>query len=217
VTTARFEVAHLDDLQRFEGEIVTTPVRIPLGIRSFGVNAYGAGKGGEVIEEHDELGAGAGGHEELYCVLRGHASFELDGRNVDAPAGTLVFVRDPAVRRHATAKSPDTTVLVVGGVPGQAFEPSPWEAWLEALPHFEANEYGRAIEVMSRALEKHPDNYNVLYNLACSEARAGEVDAALEHLTRAVELEPRTRAWAQEDTDFDSIRDDPRFPRAVDD
>jgi len=213
VTAGHFEVAHLDEFQRFEGEIVTIPVRIPLGITSFGVNAYAAGKGGEVIEEHDELGAGAGRHEELYYVVRGHASFELDGSEVDAPAGTLVFVRDPAVRRHATAQTPDTTVLVVGGVPGQAFEPSPWEAWLEALPHFEAREYHRAVEVMARALEKHPDNYNVLYNLACSEARAGEVDAALEHLNRAVELEPRAREWAQADEDFDSIREDPRFPR----
>ena len=213
MTARRFEVAHLDDLPRFAGEIVTIPVRIPFGITSFGVNAYGAGKGGEVIEEHDELGAGAGRHEELYCVVRGHASFELDGSEVDAPAGTLVFVRDPAVRRHATAKSPDTTVLVVGGVPGAAFEPSPWEAWLKALPHFEARDYDRAIEVMARALEKHPDNANVLYNLACSEARAGEVDAALEHLNRAIELDPRTREWAQTDEDFDSIRDDPRFPR----
>jgi tetratricopeptide (TPR) repeat protein len=212
VTAGRFEVAHLDDLQRFEGEIVTIPVRIPLGISSFGVNAYAAGKGGEVIEEHDELGAGAGRHEELYCVVRGHASFELDGREVDAPAGTFVFVNDPAVRRHATAKAPDTTVLVVGGVPEQAFEPSPWEAWLEALPRFEAGDYAGAIEVMARALEKHPDNYNVLYNLACAEARAGEVDSALEHLSRAVELEPRARAWAQADEDFASIRSDPRFP-----
>ena len=213
MTAGRFEVAHLDDLQRFESEIVTIPVRIPLGISSFGVNAYRAGKDGEVIEEHDELGAGAGGHEELYCVVRGHASFELDGHEVDAPAGTLVFVRDPAVRRHATAKARDTTVIVVGGVAGQAFEPSPWEAWLEALPLFEAGDYVGAIEVMARALEEHPDNHNVLYNLACAEARAGEVDSALDHLRRAVELEPRTREWAQTDEDFASIRDDPRFPR----
>ena len=213
MTAGRFEVSHLDDLQRFEGEIVTIPVRIPLGVSSFGVNAYAAGKDGEVIEEHDELGAGAGGHEELYCVVRGHATFELDGREIDAPAGTLVFVRDPAVRRHATAKTPDTTVLVVGGVTGQAFEPSPWEAWLEALPHFEAGDYRAAIDIMNRAEEKHPDNYNVLYNLACAEARAGDAEAALEHVNRAVELDRRAREWASIDEDLASIRDDPRFPR----
>lgn len=212
MTAGRLEVSHLDDLQRFEGEIVTIPVRIPLGVSSFGVNAYAAGKDGEVIEEHDELGAGAGRHEELYCVVRGHVTFELDGREIDAPAGTFVFVRDPAVKRHATATAPETTVLVVGGVPGQAFEPSPWEAWLEALPHFVAGDYDRAIDVMARALGKHPDNYNVLYNLACAEARAGKPDSALDHLNRAVELDPRAREWAQQDEDLASIRDDPRFP-----
>jgi len=37
---------------------------------------------------------------------------------------------------------------------------------------------------------------------------------ALAHLQRAVEIDPRTREWAQTDEDFDSIRDDARFPRA---
>ena len=213
MTAPPFATARLDQLQRFEGEIVTIPVRIPLGISSFGVNAYAAGEGGQVIEEHDELGSGAGGHEELYFVASGHATFRLEGEEVDAPVGSLIFVRDPAVRREATAKAAGTTVLVFGGVPGQAFEPSPWEAWLEALPHYQAKDFETAVEVMTQALQKHPDNSNVLYNLACVEALAGKTDRALGHLAQAVEADPRTKAWAQEDTDFDPIRDDPRFPR----
>jgi tetratricopeptide (TPR) repeat protein len=212
VTARPFEVARLDELERFEGEIVTVPVRIPLGIRSFGVNAYAAGEGGQVIEEHDELGTGAGGHEELYFVARGHAAFQLDGEELDAPEGTLVFVRDPAVRRQARAQAPGTTVLVVGGVPGIAFEASPWESWLEALPHYQAKEYERAVEVMTQALQEHPDNSNVLYNLACVESLAGQRDAALGHLARAIELDPRMKDWAQSDADFAPIRQDPGFP-----
>jgi tetratricopeptide (TPR) repeat protein len=213
VTAAAYDVRRLDDLDRFGEGFATIPVRIPFGIRSFGVNAYAANtEGGEVIEEHDELGAGAGRHEELYCVVRGRAVFVLDGEELDAPAGTLVFVRDPAVRRRATAREPGTTVLVVGGVAGRPFEPSPWEAWLEALPHYEAGEYDRAVEVMAGALARHPDNSNVLYNLACTEALAGQADAALGHLRRAVELDERALGWARGDTDLASIRDDPRFP-----
>jgi hypothetical protein len=213
VTPRPYEVKRLDELERFEGAFTTVPVRIPFGIRSFGVNAYTASEaGGEVIEEHDELGSGAGRHEELYCVLRGHASFVLDGAAVDAPRGTLVFVRDPSVRRQANAKEAGTTVLVVGGVPGKAFDPSPWEAWLEALPLYAAKDYVGAVDVMSRALARHPDNSNVLYNLACSEALAGRTEAALEHLRRAVELDERARAWAADDPDFAPIRDDPGFP-----
>jgi tetratricopeptide (TPR) repeat protein len=213
VTARPYAVKRLDELERFEGAFTTIPVRIPLGISSFGVNAYAAGEaGGEVIEEHDELGTGAGGHEELYCVVRGHASFVLDGEEVDAPEGTLVFVRDRAVRRHATAKEAGTTVLVVGGVPGKAFDPSPWEAWLEALPYHQAGEYERAVDIMRRALDEHPDNPNVLYNLACCEALAGHTDTALDHLRQALEKDERVRGWAREDPDLAPIRDDPGFP-----
>ena len=175
-----FETAHLDELARFGGEFDTIPIRIPLGIAAFGVNAYGAREvGGHVIEEHDELGAGAGGHEELYVVLSGRARFVVAGNEVDGPAGTLLFVRDPATRRGATAAEPDTVVLVVGGTVGKPFQPSPWEAWLEALPLYEAGDFTGAAAVLERALEAYPGNPNVLYNLACCEALSGRRDDAL--------------------------------------
>jgi tetratricopeptide (TPR) repeat protein len=214
VSTSPFQVARLDELQRFEGELTTVPVRIPLGISAFGVNAYeAAAVGGPVIEEHDELGAGAGHHEELYLVLRGHARFTVAGEEVDAPAGTLVFVRDPAARRGADAVAPGTTVLVVGATRGEVFEPSPWESWLEALPSYTAGDYEEAVEIMRRGLERHPDNPNVLYNLACCEALAGRHEEALGHLARSAELDPRVVEWAREDVDLESVRGDDRFPR----
>ena len=213
----RAEKAHLDEISRVVGaaEFGIVPVRVRFGIESFGVNAYTAlSKGGRVIEEHDELGAGAGRHEELYFVSKGHAIFTLHGEEVDAPAGTFVFVSEPNVRRGAIGLEEGTTVLVVGGVPGKAFQPSPWEAWLEAAPHLEAGEPERGIEIFERTLAAYPGNPNVLYNLACFEALAGHTDDALEHLAEAVEADPRTREWAQKDSDFDSTRADPRFPAA---
>jgi tetratricopeptide (TPR) repeat protein len=213
VTQAAFRVTRLDELARFEGDFDTIPIRIPLGIEAFGVNAYAAREaGGHVIEEHDELGAGAGRHEELYLVLSGHARFTVAGEEVDAPPGTLVFVRDPATRRGATAVAPETTVLVVGAPAGKAFAPSPWEAWLEALPFYSEKEFEAAAEVMTRALEAHPDNPNVLYNLACCEALAGRRDDALAHLARAAELDPRVAKWAADDSDLDAIRGAAGFP-----
>lgn len=213
MTPAPFEIARLDELDRFENEPDTIPIRIPLGIAAFGVNAYAAREQGErVIEEHDELGTGAGGHEELYLVLSGHAGFTLDGAEHDAPAGTLVFIRDPAVRRGAVALAADTTVLVVGGTRGVAFESSPWESWLEALPAYRAQDYESATEVLRRALERHPDNPNVLYNLACCEALAGQREEALAHLARAAELDERVSGWARSDSDLDSLRADTAFP-----
>lgn len=210
-----FQTSRLDEIAQVAGEFGTFPVRIRFGIESFGVNAYTAlTDGGRVIEEHDELGAGAGRHEELYFVSKGHAVFTLDGEKVDAPLGTFVFVSDPQMRRGAVGLEEGTTVLVVGGVPGKAFKASPWEAWLEASPHLEAGEPERGIEIFERTLAEFPGNPNVLYNLACFESLAGRTDEALAHLAEAVEGDPRTREWAQTDSDFDPIRSDPRFPNA---
>ena len=57
-----------------------------------------------------------------------------------------------------------------------------------------------------------PTNANVLYNLACAESRSGRDGAAIEHLTRAVDLVPRFAELAQTDGDLDAIRGDGRFP-----
>jgi hypothetical protein len=214
VSSKPYAVGRLEDMPLVKSSVDfgVRPVRLHFGINSFGINAYSAGAGERVIEGHDELGHGAGRHEELYFVATGHATFELGGEEVDAPAGTVVFVRDPAVRRGAVAKEADTTVLVVGGAPGRAFEPSPWEAWLAAKPLLDAGQPDRGAAVFLEALERHPGNSNVLYNLACFESLAGRGDDALAHLTEAIELDPRMREWARTDEDFAAIRDDPRFP-----
>lgn len=104
------------------------PIRHHLGIRAFGVNAGVASRAGDrVVEEHTELEGGAAGHEELYFVVRGRARFSIDGEEVDAPAGSLVFVPDPATRRSAKAEEPGTAVLYIGAKRGEAFKVSPWE------------------------------------------------------------------------------------------
>ena len=187
-------------------------IRSALGIEAFGVNAWTATAAGqELIGEHDELGQGAGGHEELYLVLSGHATFSVDGETLEAPARTVVFVKDPAVRRSATAREDGTTVLVVGAKTGDAFAVSDWERSAEALRYWSTEDWDMAIEVLQRHHGEHPENAGVLYNLACAEARSGRPEGALVHLAEAVALEPRFGENAATDTDFDAIRDDPRF------
>ena len=73
----KFRVARLDDIERRGRDI---PVREHLGIRAFGVNAYTPGEDGTLIGEHDEVGTG---QEELYVVLQGNATFEVDGDTID--------------------------------------------------------------------------------------------------------------------------------------
>jgi tetratricopeptide (TPR) repeat protein len=185
-------------------------LRRHFGVEAFGVNAWKGEKAGDqVIGEHTES---TFGHQELYVVLGGHAEFTLQDEPLDAPRGTVVFVRDPEVRRAATAKEDGTVVLAVGAKAGEAFKPSGWEASSEAFPLFAAGEYARAKEVLEEARRQNPDYPGVLYNLACAEARLGESDAALEHLRAAVEREPQFGEYAKSDEDLESIRDDPRFP-----
>ena len=81
-----WQVARLDEIERRGRDI---PVREHLGIHAFGINAYTPSEDGTLISEHAESGSG---QEELYIVLDGNATFELDGDTVDAPAGTFVFV-----------------------------------------------------------------------------------------------------------------------------
>ena len=212
---APFETAHLSELDSIpvNDTLVWRPIRRRFDIRAFGVNAYTAENAGdELVEDHDEAGGGAGHHEELYFVAVGHARFTVAGEEIDAPTGTLVFVRDPTARRRAVAVEARSTVLAVGGARAEAFTPSPWEHYFAAIPHARRGDYAKAVETVAAGLEEHPDNASLLYNLACYESLAGQEESALEHLRHAVELDPGTAEWARSDSDLDAIRANPAFP-----
>lgn len=190
------------------GTLVWKPVRKTLGVTAFGINAYTAGNAGdEVVEEHTEEQLG---HEEIYVVVDGHATFTVDGEAIDAPAGTLVYLDDPAQKRHAVAKEAGTTVLAIGGVPGK-HETSAWEYWFPALPLIRAGDYDAARRMLEGALQEK-DGPVMHYQLACLEALAGNRERALTELAVAIEGGERFRTYAASDEDFASIRDDPRFP-----
>jgi hypothetical protein len=131
----RFTTIHLDDIERLDNDgLIWRPVRRTLGVTAFGINGYtGVAVGDEVIERHDENSPNSGGHEELYLVTSGRATFAVDGETRDAPVGTLVLVA-PGVMREAVAAEPETTVLVIGGPPGAALPVSAFEYWYAARP-----------------------------------------------------------------------------------
>lgn len=210
--TDRFAVVPLDDLVGYEipGQARWHTIRSTLGVEAFGVNAWTTTEDGQqLIGEHDE--ASGEGHEELYVVLAGHATFTLDGEEFDAPAGTVVHVADPAVKRGAVGVA-GTTVLVTGAKRGQAFTPSEWERSSQALRYWPTEEWDKAIDVLEGHLAETPDNPGAHYNLACAKARAGRTEEALDLLTRAIELRPTFAEHAQTDDDLASLRGDPRFP-----
>ncbi len=105
-------------------------VRRHFNVQSFGVNGVTGNAGDTMIIEHDERDDteyGTEGHEELFAVMSGHAVFTVDGEELDAPSGTLVFVRDPASVRSARATADGTAILAIGARPGAPYAVSRWE------------------------------------------------------------------------------------------
>jgi hypothetical protein len=205
------KILRLDEIEPVAmGGVGYRMVRRALGIQAFGINAFTAGAGDELIEEHDEVGLNAGRHEELYVVLTGRARFTIDGSDHEVGAGTFVFLPDPGSKRSAVALEDGTSAIAIGGRVGEPYEVSPWEISTAAGALAAAGDPGAAADLMAEAPKDHPGS---LYNLACFEALAGRREAALEHLRAAAELAPEdVRRWAATDEDLDSLRDDPGFP-----
>jgi len=210
----RAQVLSLDDVDPVPvvgGTLQWLPVRRPLDVRGFGINAYLAPEAGaDVVEEHTESPEH---HQELYVVVRGHATFRSDDEEIDAPAGTIVFYPEGAIKRSATAVEAHTMVLAVGGNVGEAYEPAAWEHWFLAAPFSDSGEHAKAATIIAAGLSEHPDCPNLLYNLACEEIKAGRLDDAVAHLAQATELDrEKVTRWASDDTDLDPVRSRPDWP-----
>ena len=145
-----YDVVQLDEITRSDG---WAPIRRELDVQSFGINAWTAAAGDTLIPEHDEVPTG---HEELYLVTAGRATFTVQGEVTEAGPGTVVLVRDPAARRGAVAAAAATTVVSVGGRPGEVYAPQAWEVNADLLPLFDRGEFGEAKRVVSAALEYGP-------------------------------------------------------------
>jgi tetratricopeptide (TPR) repeat protein len=211
VISKGWEAVHVDELDAIPvAGVVWHPVRRRLGIEAFGMNVYTAETvGKQIVEEHDESSLG---HQEVYVVIRGRVTFSVGGETLEAPAGTIVFIREPTLRRVAVAETEDALVLAVGNAAGRAYEPSAWETSFAAAPLLDQGRYDEALALFAEGLREHPGNSSLLYNLACAEARAGRTDDAITHLREAIADGERFAERARSDPDFDAIRDDPSFP-----
>jgi tetratricopeptide (TPR) repeat protein len=183
------------------------PVRYTLGFRPAGTNAWAGDAGEQLVPPHTE----DAGSEELYVVVRGHATFTVGDETGDASQGTVVYV-PPEVHRTAVAEEDGTIVLAVGGRVGEPFRGGNWDTFAVANGYRLAGREDEGRAVLHKELERRPDAWALAYNTACFEALAGNPDAAFEHLRRALELNPEeVRPYLAEDTDLDPLRDDPRF------
>jgi quercetin dioxygenase-like cupin family protein len=119
-----YKATHLDDIAA-EKWPYWAPIRHHFDIKTFGINAWRGAEGDEVIKRHDESESGA---PELYMVVSGSGTFTIGGEDVEAPAGTLVYVDDPGVERVCVAKEADTVVFSIGAAAeGQTFAPVGWD------------------------------------------------------------------------------------------
>ena len=207
---AGYAVAHLNQIDGLaDGAFHYRPVRHHLGMSAFGATAWTVdAAGAPIISPHDEDDPTS--CQELFLVMRGHAVFEIDGNRVEAPEGTFIYA-PPGSERTAVAEDAGTTILLIEGTPGRAYEPRGWELWAPLFPLYEAGEYVEVADRLRVLVEASPQYALLFYNLACCESLSGQSSDALAHLRQAIDMSEEFRASANEDSDLDPIRDDPTF------
>jgi hypothetical protein len=211
-----YAAAHLEEIDELaDGRCLYRPVRHHFGITAFGVTAWTAHAAGDrIINEHDE--GDPTSDQELFVVMRGRAVFEIDGDRVDAPAGTLVCA-PPGAKRTAFAEEAGTTIILIEGTPGKAYEPRGWELWAPLVPLYEAGEYAEVADRLRGVVDGPPQYALLFYNLACCESLTGRTTDALEHLRHAIDMSEEFRGSAKDDSDLDPIRDEPAFKQLIGD
>jgi tetratricopeptide (TPR) repeat protein len=78
-----------------------------------------------------------------------------------------------------------------------------------------AGEYGRASEYLRAVHQEDPENDYAQYMLAVVHSATGNGEAAVQHLRRAIELNPENRALARHDPDFEAVRHQDAFRQAL--
>jgi hypothetical protein len=198
---AGWTAARLDDVEALSWqrtELTWRPLRGVLGTRIVGMAAFTADRAGqEVVEGHTESDGGRG-HEEVYVVLDGRATFTLDGAELDAPAGTFVRV-DPQVHRRAVAAEPGTTVLALGDAPG--FVPSASE-WIERARAHARTDPARARAIIDELRAMRPESPGVGIGEAILALLAGDRAAAAAAVTAVLAREPGLRDALATDPDL---------------
>ena len=122
---AAYAVTSIDSLPSIDDEGVDwRPIQHYFGLTAFGINVYRTtAPGTYLIGDHDES---SGDHEELYLVLYGTVAFTVGGETFTCDRGSLVVIKDPAVRRSGIARTP-AAVLAVGAPRRERFD-STWRA-----------------------------------------------------------------------------------------
>jgi mannose-6-phosphate isomerase-like protein (cupin superfamily) len=207
LTERGYDILALDDLGRYpQDDALLLPLRMELGLRAFGANAWTAAIGDHVVPRHTE----ESGDEELYVVVRGRARFTVGDRTFDGVPGTLVHV-EAGVEREAIAEEPDTIVLAVGAPVGKPYEAHGWEDVRVAFGEAAAGDLDAGRLRLEQLAASNRQNWEGWYNLACFESRFGDHAKAFEHLEKALSIERQAKEYALNDSDFEPLHGDERW------
>ena len=93
---------------------------------------------------------------------------------------------------------------------------NPRPAYLGAAALVTLGQNDRAKEWLARTLAIDPDDILTQYNAACIYSRLGEIDTAFDLLERLLpHANHETKAWIKHDSDFDPLRDHPRYQKIL--
>ncbi|MEK6768740.1 MAG: protein kinase [Gemmatimonadota bacterium] len=156
----------------------------------YGRASFQQSKYAEAVQHYEE--ASRVRPEDYQTVLLVVTPLRTLGRAADAEAA-LLRGRQLA-ERHLELNPDDARALYLG-----------------AGALVQLGERQKGLEWAGRALALDPEDSGVLYNLACVYAMGGQTEDAFHCLEKSIQNGFGHRAWIENDSDFDSIRGDPRF------
>ncbi len=96
-------------------------VRAELGVTAFGMQVIQMPPDYSDYPDHDHAESG---QEEVFVVLSGSGSMDIDGERVEMDPETVIRV-GPETKRKVYSGPQGLRMLVVGGCPGEAYKVSP--------------------------------------------------------------------------------------------
>jgi mannose-6-phosphate isomerase-like protein (cupin superfamily) len=112
-----FTVKKIDEMEAVYGGAFKR-ARAELGVSSFGMQFLDLPPNIDMYPEHDH---GSDGQEEAYVVMRGGGEIEIEGERHQLDPDTVVRV-GPGVTRKVWPGDEGVRLLILGGVPGKAYE-----------------------------------------------------------------------------------------------
>jgi tetratricopeptide (TPR) repeat protein len=151
----------------------------------------------------------------LRAFERAHKEF-VRGRFADARALFRALVEKHAGVSEVTARARTYLAIAEARLRTESTLPRDADSLYDrGVIELNRGEYVAAQEMFERALKREPEAAHIHYGLAATRARLGAIESALEHLGRALDLQPNLRVRAQHDQDLTVLRNDPDFERLV--